>query len=238
MMALLPLLDAGTGAVARAAWCSDDVGAPGPARDFPSVENRYFQLFAPARADERGYTLVEMVVVVAIAAMLLAGVVPLFSSHPAEIATSIGMVQTMIDEASVLAFANGADAAVGRGSTIQFTTDQQTGETLGRVYWGRPYSVSNNADITLQPEENISVVRTMVRLRVQVLGNLVDPPFAIFMSPTGHASTAQGDYVMTTHSLSENPCVGNFSIEFSLGTDLRRRNVGCDYAKMLPTTND
>lgn len=185
---------------------------------------------------ERGYTLLEMIVVVSILATIAAAVAPSFSQNPALVTGSIGMVRTAIDEASSLAFSNGIDTNVGRGATIQFTTDSQTGETVGRVYFGRPYLtvLSTSGNSQLQVEPNLPEIRTKTHIRIEVLGYLVDPPFAMFISPSGHASTMAGNYVTLVPNISENPCVGNFSMEFSLGTDVRTRQITCEYTAMLP----
>jgi prepilin-type N-terminal cleavage/methylation domain-containing protein len=187
------------------------------------------------RKSERGYTLLEMIVVVAIITVFLAGIAPSFSQNPGVITGSIGMVQTAIDEASSLAFANGTDTPeAGRGATIQFTIDPQTGETVGQVYWGRPYNSTNGSiPIVLKAEDNLPEIRTKTHIRIEVSGVLVDPPFAMFISPSGHASTIQG--VVTTKLVpSENSCVGSFPMEFSLGTDVRTRQISCEYTAMLP----
>ena len=187
---------------------------------------------------ERGYTLLEMVVVVSIIGVVLAAVAPSFSQNPGVVTGSIGMVRTAIDEASSLAFANGFDTLqAGRGATLQFTTDPQTGETVGQVYWGRPYTTlanTSSGNPQLQLDENLPEIRTKTHIRVNVLGSLVDPPFAIFISPSGHASTMVGNQVLVVQGTTENPCVRNFSMEFSLGTDVRARQVTCEYTAMLP----
>jgi prepilin-type N-terminal cleavage/methylation domain-containing protein len=186
---------------------------------------------------ERGYTLVEMVVVVSILAVILAVAAPSFSQNPGAVTASIGMVRTAIDEASSLAFANGFDTNAGRGATLQFTTDAQTGETVGQVYLGRPYTTlanTSSGNPQLQLDENLPELRTKTHIRVEVLGALVDPPFAMFISPSGHASTIAGNHVLVVQGTTENPCVGKFSMEFSLGTDVRTRQITCEYTAMLP----
>jgi prepilin-type N-terminal cleavage/methylation domain-containing protein len=188
------------------------------------------------RESERGYTLLEMVVVVAILAVLLAAIAPSFSQNPAVITGSIGMVRTAIDEANSLAFANGIDMPeAGRGATIQFTIDPQTGDTIGKVYWGRPYTTTNLRNETfLQAENNLPEIRTKTHIRMEVSGSLINPPFVMFISPSGHASTMSGTQIMVKQNIIENPCVGNFPIEFSLGTDVRTRQISCEYTAMLP----
>jgi prepilin-type N-terminal cleavage/methylation domain-containing protein len=187
------------------------------------------------REGERGYTLLEMIVVVSILAVLLAVAAPSFSQNPGVVTGSIGMVRTAIDEASSLAFINGVDTNVGSGATIQFTTDPQTEETVGQVYWGRPYTTANIAGkVLLQQEENLPEIRTKTHIRIEVSGSLVDPPFAMFISPSGHASTMAGNRIMLEQNISENLCVGDFPIEFSLGTDVRIRQISCEYTAMLP----
>jgi prepilin-type N-terminal cleavage/methylation domain-containing protein len=186
---------------------------------------------------ERGYSLLEVIVVVSILSVILAVAVPSFSQNPGAVTASIGMVRTAIDEASALAFANGVDTTqAGRGATIQFTTDSQTGDTVGRVYWGRPYSaaLANSGNNQLQLEGNLAEIRTKTHIRIGVSGSLVDPPFAMFISPSGHASTMAGNHVTLVPNVSEIPCVGNFSIEFSSGTDIRMRQISCEYTTMLP----
>ena len=186
------------------------------------------------RESERGYTLLEMIVVVSILAMFLAAIAPSFSQNPGVVTGSIEMVRTAIDEASSLAFANGVDSNVGSGATIQFTTDPQTGETVGQVYRGRPYTNGSIEGVgMLRLDENLPEVRTKTHIRIAVLGSLLDPPFALFISPSGHASTMAGNQVRIETILSENPCVGSFSIEFSLGKDQRMRQISCEYAAML-----
>jgi hypothetical protein len=76
-------------------------------------------------------------------------------------------------------------------------------------------------------------MRTRVHIRVEVMGSLADPPFAIFISPSGHASAMQGYSIIGRQIFSENSCNEKFSIEFSLGNNVLQKNISCNYVKML-----
>src|SRR5579864_998060 len=118
------------------------------------------------RESERGDTLLVIIVVVGIMAMLVAIAVPSFSQNPGVVTGSIAMVREAINDASSLATANGDDSNVGSGATLQFTMDAKTGETVARVYWGRPYNLTNPfALLTLQPDKNLPEIRTKAHIR-------------------------------------------------------------------------
>ncbi len=131
------------------------------------------------REGERGFTLVEMVIAVAIAAILLvAGGAWMMSMRPGALRGAVN------DFDSALAVARQLAATSGNGATLAFLprTDGAQGFML-RVYSGRP-NVANAVTAT-----NTMIVSSNATVSDATYGS---PPFAIFLSsagyPTGKAS--------------------------------------------------
>ena len=128
------------------------------------------------RESERGFSLVEVVIAVAIAAVLLAaGGIWLGGMHP-------GALRNAADDFDAeLGVARATAASSGNGATIAILPriDAQgthDGFTL-RVYTGRP-----NAANAVRPANAMAVISSAT-VSEKTFGN---PPFAIFLSSAGH----------------------------------------------------
>lgn len=187
---------------------------------------------------EAGFSLIELLVVTAIVAMLACAVTFSLNRAPGEMQASITEVTTAVSEARSLAEANADPDLSGPadGATIQFSWDDATKETVVQVYWGRPYSATG-AYFALLPDQNLPEIRMKSRIRIQVLGTLVNPPLAVFISPSGHTSSATGYYGgLLQLGTPENPCTGNITVELQVGGNIQHRGISCEYAQITAQT--
>ncbi len=140
-----------------------------------STERHFRALDRYVRESERGFTLVEMVIAVAIAAILLvAGGVWMLSMRPGALRGATN------DFDSALAVARQLAATSGNGATLAFLPrpDGAQGFLL-RVYSGRP-NAANAVTAT-----NTMIASTNATVSEATYGS---PPFAIFLSSAGYPS--------------------------------------------------
>jgi prepilin-type N-terminal cleavage/methylation domain-containing protein len=124
-------------------------------------------------ARERGFTLLEIVVAVAVAAMLLAAGLWAMAEHPASLAAATGGLD------GALAAARSIAASSGNGATLVFAPRSASSGFSLRVYRGRPNAAGAVAATTF------GQVISDVAIRERTLGAV---PFALFLDSAGNAS--------------------------------------------------
>lgn len=182
---------------------------------------------------ERGFTLIEVVVAVAITAILLLGALWLFGMHPAALRASVEGFDQRYGAARALA------AKTGNGATIVFAPRAGSGFTMS-VYAGRPKDAASVSAMA------IDAVPVLVS-DADIAGPFGSPPFAVFLSSAGKPS-GKGGYpavsasgAVTFDVLAQQPSCPDtvngivFTFRGANGaTDTRK--IGCDGIAMLSGT--
>lgn len=181
---------------------------------------------------ERGFTLIEMVVTVAIMAMLATGALWLFGMHPVALRTAVDGFDQRYGEARALA------TKTGNGATIVFAprANNAPGFVLS-VYAGRP---KDAASVSAMRLDDLAAVTS----DASISGPFGSPPFAIFLSsagkPSGKAAypSADGSGAITFPVIAQQPSCPDQTNGIVLtfrapngATDTR--SIGCDGNVML-----
>lgn len=125
-------------------------------------------------ARERGFTLLELVITLAILSTLLAAGVWAFSLHPNALAASANDVDAAIATARAVA------ASSGNGATIVFAPRRSSGGGFSmRVFAGRPDGIGSVTPASSMP------VLADAGIREATLGSV---PFSLFIDSAGNAS--------------------------------------------------
>lgn len=130
---------------------------------------------------ERGFTLIEFLVVVCLVAILTFGIVTLtLARHPGELASAARSFDASLDAARAIAATSGNGATIVVAPRTQKTTQNTPlpGFIL-TVYRGRPTAANAVSATTVMP------IVSDISVKEATLGS---PPFAIFLSSAGHAS--------------------------------------------------
>jgi prepilin-type N-terminal cleavage/methylation domain-containing protein len=150
---------------------------------------------------QSGYTLIELLIVVAMITTLIAVGVETLGQQPAQLSSSIQQFSAMVDETRALALANAGQLGVGDGTSVAAATGAtlwvqpdptDPNYTIATLYWYRPI-LQNPLGGGVQ----IDGSRPPLRLRVSVAASI--PPsaaassFAIFIAPSGHLSAISGN---------------------------------------------
>jgi prepilin-type N-terminal cleavage/methylation domain-containing protein len=147
---------------------------------------------------EAGYSLIELMVVVAMIATLTAVSTELLAQRPAELGSAVQQFALKLDETRALALANagrldaanGTEAAAGGGATLWVRPDPNDANySVVSVFWYRPIIQSSTrgfliADALSEP------LRIHGSVSVTVPGDGTDTAFAVFVAPSGHLSVA------------------------------------------------
>ena len=188
---------------------------------------------------EAGWTLIELVIVIAIIAMIMVFAIPFaLSTQPGALASAEASTQVLVNETRALAASN--SGAGNTGATLQFTFDATTGDTIERAYLYRPMSA---IPIPLIQAPNVPEVRFHGTVSLTLPAGVFAPPFAIFIGSAGHAAAAVGDFAGPNPStyLKNEPTncdnnVASMTITFTIAGKTNIATITCFDPVMSPVT--
>lgn len=198
---------------------------------------------SPATGED-GYTLIELMVVVAMIAVLTTVGIESLSQHPAELNSAVQQFSLKLDEARGLALANGGrlisvngTAAVADvGATLSVSQDPVDATySVVTVNWFRPIRGSSVAG-NIEPDTSTPALRLRAAIIATVPGDGTSRNFSIFLSPSGHLSVATDNvWKLNSGPLSSEPvCNANAppGITFSSRGNSRVGQLVCDGAML------
>jgi prepilin-type N-terminal cleavage/methylation domain-containing protein len=136
------------------------------------------------RSDERGLTLIEVVVAAALVVLVAAFGAASLSARPAQAAMSALTFAGLVREARALAAVTAdGSAQAGSGATIGVTSDASG--SVATLYAYRPIQGALHEPVAVAR----APLRSAASLAIVDGGVLRGPPFALFFSPSGHVSS-------------------------------------------------
>jgi prepilin-type N-terminal cleavage/methylation domain-containing protein len=176
---------------------------------------------------EQGFTLLELIFAVAAAGLLaLVFAVPLLDPDPQRAASAAAQVNAQLTLAQELASDNAVPSG---GATVQF--EPAARGTAAYVLLNRPIRPVRGAVGAPAAADRLPalVVPAVVTLKVAG-GSVAGPPFAVFISPSGHRSGAAGDWrpgssPVSAFPAAEPPCA--IELEVRSGRSEEAIPLGC-----------
>lgn len=178
---------------------------------------------------EGGFTLIELVVTVALLFMIAGSAYESLAQHPAQVRTSaVTFAGLIADARSLAAVTAGPDSA--GGASIGVVRDGDT--YVATVYTYRPVLGAGRQP---EPQRNLPPLRTPVAIELGGGTDVTPPPFAIFIGASGHASAKAGFRIGATAALAAEPvCRSELGIVivFSDGKSVGRHSLSCEMAQL------
>lgn len=178
---------------------------------------------------ERGFTLLEVMLTVAILVALTAGAFETLAARPAQTRSTAVAFAGLIAQARSLASIDAGDVADGTGASIGVVRDGDA--YVATVYRFRPVAGGPPPELAA----NVAPFRTRTPVLLAAGNGVVEPPFAIFIAPSGHASALAGFTFGAGAPLRAEPgCAAQTGIGliFSDAPRAQRFEVSCEMAQL------
>ncbi len=158
--------------------------------------------FANLGRGECGMTLIELVVAVAIVAIAAGSCYEGLAQRPAQARTTAEAFGGLVREARTLAAVTGDPLSGGTGASISVVRNGD--KYIATLYAYRPIAGAATAPVRAV---NTPPLQTPTELAIADAGELIEAPFALFFSASGHVSAAGGFTIGTSAPLAaEPPC--------------------------------
>jgi prepilin-type N-terminal cleavage/methylation domain-containing protein len=180
---------------------------------------------------ERGFTLIEMVVLVAIVSLVAGFGYAALAQRPAQARTSATAFAGLVSEANALAaITDDAGAGAGSGATIGVVRDGD--QYVATLYMYRPILGAKHLP---SASPHAPPLRTTTDIAITQGGRSLEPPFALFISPAGHASVQVPFTVGIDASLAAEPACPlptGILIAFIDGVHNQAHALSCELAQL------
>jgi prepilin-type N-terminal cleavage/methylation domain-containing protein len=179
---------------------------------------------------EHGLTLIELVVTVAIVALAAGLGYEGLAGRPAQAHSAAVAFAGLVREARALAAITADPAAGGTGASIAVVRD-------GDAYVATLYASRPILGAMLDPVAASAAppLRTSTALAILSANRLVEPPFALFFSASGHASAQGGFTLGASPPLAAEPAcpqVTGIVIAFIDGVHNQAHPISCEMAQL------
>jgi prepilin-type N-terminal cleavage/methylation domain-containing protein len=181
-------------------------------------------------AGERGSTLIELVVAIAIVALMAGFAFESLAQRPAQAAATAVAFASLVAEARALAAITADPAAGSTGATIAVVRDGDA--YVATLYAYRPV---RGALRTPVPAAGTPPLRTSTALAIVGGNGRLAPPFALFFSASGHASARAPYTIGTDAPLAQEPACPletGIPIAFIDGVHDQAHPISCEMAQL------
>jgi hypothetical protein len=175
-------------------------------------------------------TLGELVVSLAIAAIAAGSCYEGLAERPAQARSTAEAFAALVREARALAAVTGDPAAGGTGASIAVA--RAGAEYVATLYAYRPILGAAAAPVAAP---DTPPLRTMTDLAIARDGTLVEPPFALFFSASGHVSAQTAFTIGTSAPLAAEPACPletGIVIAFIDGVHDQAHPISCEMAQL------
>jgi prepilin-type N-terminal cleavage/methylation domain-containing protein len=180
---------------------------------------------------ERGYTLIELTVVVALVALAAAFGCAALAGQPARAAGTAASFAGLVNEARALA-ANTGDGSPGGATGASIGVVREGTMYVATLYAYRPIAGSAQVPVA---QVRTAPLRTTTALALVQNNRLREPPFALFFSASGHAAAQAAFTIGSDAPLAVEPAcplVTGIIIAFRDGVHDRAHALSCEMAQL------